>query len=248
MSSIVWIPRSDATVHGNNPILAIYACAYDRLPIDPAKSGSGDPMTNHWTLFCAIDTDKSIRLDPSPSGPNMAMVLMAAYKRYEYTDAAAKVVKLNTSDLTVQGFLDLLIAAKYDRYQFSASGQGCRYWTSSVIKLLSAEGKLFDKTEVASALETLRHVWDDDGTLAPAAEQTDLDRGSRTDGDQRGNALRKHWGIPGTRELADISSRTAGDGPRNLLEMECLTHGSTGTYLDMSHPTTDVMGQRPKSS
>lgn len=70
------------------------------------------------------------------------------------------------------------MAKKYDKYQFSAGGQGCRYWVYSVIKLLEAEGYIPMISQVTAATEVLGKVWTVDGTLASVAEQTPMTKGT----------------------------------------------------------------------
>ena len=176
MTTIQWIPKSDGDAHGEKAILCIYACAYGPTNVS-ANQSRGAPKTNHWVFFCAISQSSAIRIDPSPSGANNSVVLALNYKTYLVTNKAIKVVRLVTTDLTVNGLLNAITAAKYDKYQFTQSGQGCRYWVYCVIKLLQRNGILRTKEEVDTLEQAIQQVWDDKGNPAPAAEQTPAQQG-----------------------------------------------------------------------
>lgn len=177
MSTIRYIPSSLASQVVSSKILCIYASAHPATGVG-APGAAGNPKTNHWVLYCAISQAASLRIDPSPSGPNLSIVLIITKKDYLISDNAVKSLQLVTSNLTVQQFIDLIVAKNYDKYQFSAGGQGCRYWLYSVIKLLETEGHIPTKSEMTAATEALGTVWAPGGNPASAAEQTPMTKGT----------------------------------------------------------------------
>ncbi|MCJ1439704.1 MAG: hypothetical protein MMC23_000185 [Stictis urceolatum] len=108
----------------------------------------------------------------------MAITPICTGEDYPIWADSVKHIKVNTSKLTMKGFIDLLEARKYDRYQFSPSGQGCRYWIYMVIRLLDDEKLVTNAEEVASSIHALDKVGTKGGVLAPAAEQTPMTRGT----------------------------------------------------------------------
>jgi hypothetical protein len=113
-------------------------------------------MTNHWVLHCVTNQNESLRLDPSPSGPNLSMVLIVTRKSYAYSHNAVRTVQLSTPGLTFGTFVELLASSKYDKYQFTAGGQGCRFWVHRVIDLLRSRGYVQNVAEFQAATNALR--------------------------------------------------------------------------------------------
>ena len=89
----------------------------------------------------------------------------------------AKTCLLNTRNLTIKQFTDLLVAKKHDRYRFDTSGQGCRYWVTQVIKLLETGDHISDTREVVAAKTALEIVWANGGIQASVAEQSPIIQG-----------------------------------------------------------------------
>jgi hypothetical protein len=174
MSSIQYIPSSAATYVGDIKILRIYACGYE--PTDLSSEQSTGKAVNHWAFHCAISEDNYIRIDPSPSA-DLSLVVIVSPKNYLPTDNAAKTLTLTTTDLTVGGFINLLVTKKYDKYQFTQNGVGCRYWVSCVMKLLRTEGKLTDDTEIQAVNDAIRITWGSDQQPLPAHQQTPIEEG-----------------------------------------------------------------------
>jgi len=101
MSTIRYIPSSLASQVASSKILCIYASAHPATGVG-APGAAGNPKTNHWVLYCAISQAASLRIDPSPSGPNLSIVLIITKKDYLISDNAVKSFQLVTSYLTVQ--------------------------------------------------------------------------------------------------------------------------------------------------
>lgn len=177
MASIQYIPPSLAASVADAKILSIYACGSE--PTGMTEVGSGQPTgkaVNHWAFHCAISQDKSIRIDPSPSA-DLSLVVIVSTEDYPYAYNAVKVAKLNTIDLTIGGFINLLVTQKYDKYQFTPNGVGCRYWVSCVMKLLRTEGKLTDDAEVQAVNDAMRITWGGDEQPLPAHQHTQIEEG-----------------------------------------------------------------------
>ncbi|KAH8651642.1 hypothetical protein BGZ60DRAFT_420901, partial [Tricladium varicosporioides] len=86
-------------------------------------------MNNHWVMYLNASPTQSIRLDPSPAGPGNTLDLIITSKSHAYTNNAVKSMHLTpTANLTVGDVLDQVTNSKYDKYTFSAGGQGCRFW------------------------------------------------------------------------------------------------------------------------
>lgn len=180
MSTLAWIPKSDAAVYGDKQIIALYTCAYppESVSAPGALGDSGARKTNHWVLYCALSPTSSVRVDASPAGPNMSLVVMLSAQSEVVANDAVRSVRLPTSGLTVNGLLDLIRAAGFDRYQFTASGQGCRYWICTLIKLLESRGALPDDEAVNKLVEDISSVWLSKDECAPASEQTGVQEGT----------------------------------------------------------------------
>jgi hypothetical protein len=108
------------------------------------------------------------------------MVLIVNYQPEQYMATAVKTVQMNvTPGTTVKGLLSTIADARYDKYQFSESGQGCRYWISRTAKLLQSKGHLTEDDDGVDTLEeVLRTVWAFDGNPVPDSEQTGIQRGN----------------------------------------------------------------------
>src|SRR4030088_1172665 len=112
MSTVQYIPPSLAATVANSPILCIYACAHPANPVGASETSAAGQMTNHWVLHCVTNQNESLRLDPSPSGPNLSMVLIVTRKSYAYSHNAVRTVQLSTPGLTFGTFVELLASSK----------------------------------------------------------------------------------------------------------------------------------------
>lgn len=183
MSSIAYIPKSMSGWCDQAKLSAIYACAYDAGPVSaPSPGNTSGPKTNHWVFYCNLAEEegsgyKSIRLEPTPSGPNLSVVLLIAPKAYTSTNSAAKTFLLSTKDITFGQLMALIVSKGFDKYRFTPGGQGCRYWIFSVTKLLKEADLLSQPADADHGLETLAKVWIRGGQQAPANEQTGIQAG-----------------------------------------------------------------------
>ncbi|KZF24946.1 hypothetical protein L228DRAFT_58852 [Xylona heveae TC161] len=177
MSTVRYIPPSIAAGAANKSIICIYACAYSATPVSGPGSSTSGTQTNHWVLFCCVNQRDSYRIDPSPSGPNLTITPIITFKGYPYTANASKICQLDTSSLTVGSFIALLERSTYDKYQFDAGGQGCRYWIYSVVNLLQSQGHIQNSSQTQAAINALGIVWGDNHQPLPTSQQTGITPG-----------------------------------------------------------------------
>ncbi|KAB8069844.1 hypothetical protein BDV29DRAFT_182019 [Aspergillus leporis] len=178
MSTIQYIPASLAASAASYPISCIYACAHPANPTGPPGTAAASKMTNHWVFHFVTNSNESLRLDPSPSGPNFSIVLIVTKKTYTYSHNAVKSVQISTRGLSFKTIIDLIHGKKYDKYQFAAGGQGCRFWVSSVIELLKNAGYIQNTAEFHAAISALQTVWGPNGQSLPASQQTPITQGT----------------------------------------------------------------------
>ncbi|RDL33154.1 Uncharacterized protein BP5553_08593 [Venustampulla echinocandica] len=178
---LIYIPKPLANTAPSQVITAIYFCAYAPTGVSgPAESSpsSSAKLTNHWVIYFAISSTHSIRFDPSPTGQNSSLDLIITSKHYAFTENAAKVSHLTpAAGLTVGQVIDHIVNSKYDQYQFSFSGQGCRYWVYSIATLLRSAGYLTSDAEVDAAARTLQVVWTTRGEPVADVQQTGMTQG-----------------------------------------------------------------------
>nr|POE90371.1 hypothetical protein CFP56_71096 [Quercus suber] len=177
MDTLVWIPKSDALVYGNKELFALYACAGPATEIS-GPEGSEGRKTNHWVLVCALSPVSSIQLDPSPSGPDMSMVAILSAQDHTASINAVRSVKLPTLGLTINGLIDLIKTTGFDKYQFTTTGQGCRYWIYSLVKLLRDRDVLTSGHAVSQLNEDIDLVWGNKDELVIASEQSSVQKGT----------------------------------------------------------------------
>ncbi|KAK0117359.1 hypothetical protein ONS96_013190 [Cadophora gregata f. sp. sojae] len=179
---LAYIPRSLANTVRSEPVTAIYLCASAptevAAPLEPGASISGK-MTNHWVMYLAASSTRSICFDPSPTGPGNSIDLIITSKNISHINSAVKSMYLTTTaDLKIGNVLDHITNCKYDKYTFSAGGQGCRFWLYSVVESLSSAGYITDSSEADAAKEALGIVWDIEEGRVPAVQQTGMTKGT----------------------------------------------------------------------
>lgn len=136
-------------------------------------------MTNHWVIYFAVSPTQSIRIDPSPTGANNSLDLIVTTKNYAYTENAVKNASFTPAPgLTVGQVIDHIVNSRYDKYQFSAGGQGCRYWVYSIAALLRSAGYITSDAEVAAATRTLETVLNNRGERVADGQQTGMAQGT----------------------------------------------------------------------
>lgn len=129
-------------------------------------------------MYLARNDSKSIRFDPSPTGPDNSLDLIIS-DNCVHTDDAVKTIRISVAaDMTVGNIRDHIIGSGYDTYIFSPGGQGCRFWLCTVVASLRAAGYTIDNTEVEASTTALEAVWDDRGSQIPAAQQVGITKGT----------------------------------------------------------------------
>lgn len=123
MATIAYIPPSLASTLATLTVTGITAAAHRPIDVSTGK------RTNHWVLHNVISQDKSVRFDFSPTGADSgAGCLIVRQLDYAVSSNAIKTCDLAVrGGLTVKDILDLLLSVHYDRYKFTAGGQGCRF-------------------------------------------------------------------------------------------------------------------------
>lgn len=133
----------------------------------PPDSSVNEKITNHWVMYLAASSTRSICLDSSPAGPENSLGFIITSKDHAYPMNVVKAMHLTPeADLTVGHVFDYIINSKYDKYTFSAGGQGCRFWIYPVVALLrSAKVITDDSSEVDDSTKALRVAWSLEGFL-----------------------------------------------------------------------------------
>jgi len=95
----------------------------------------GTKPTNHWVIFIEIAQASpiaSIRIDPTP-GDGVNLTIALSQKPYSVTSHFVHEVKAPVgSNTTAAALLQLLISNNRDWYQFTDTGEGCRFWIKTI--------------------------------------------------------------------------------------------------------------------
>lgn len=174
MGTFQYIPRSLAAEVQSMPVNHICIEAQPAGLASP--SSTNGPKTNHWVMYFTNGNEQtSLRLDPSPSGTEG--FLIAIVSRVPQSKDAAKSYTLTPiSNITFGDVIDTIVSKKHDKYQFSESGQGCRFWIDTVLKQLHEDGTL-DSHELRAVSDGLKMVWGLDGQALSDFEQSPITRG-----------------------------------------------------------------------
>jgi hypothetical protein len=155
---------------------------YEIIQIKAACDGPlqflGNTRTNHWVLHLVLSVGGSIRVDMSPAGTSNIGILVISYYEDEVSKFVAKVCDIPVvQQCSAKAIVELLQREHYDCYKFNEHGVGCRNWVDSVLVLLR-RNQITTEDETEHARVTLRHAWNDEGTLLPAANQSGIDTGT----------------------------------------------------------------------
>lgn len=172
--TITYIPPSLSSTLATLPVLGIKAAAH------PPDNVSNGKKTNHWVLHLQISQTGSVRLDISPTGVSTgAGCLIVRKLDYIVSSNAVKTYDLAVrGGLTVKSILDCLQSEHKDRFRFTSSGQGCRFWVDSLLALLRQRQITTVGSETQTARAALQRVWGLGGQLVPAASQTPIMQGT----------------------------------------------------------------------
>ncbi|TFK72074.1 hypothetical protein BDN72DRAFT_836648 [Pluteus cervinus] len=121
--------------------------------------------TNHWSSYLELATNKLVHLDVIPSGPDAGQgcICLSSREPSVTSDWSYKKTCLISNNVTLNGFLELIIKKNRDKYNFADGGEGCRFWLSVVLEDLVEAGIISredgDETQVA-----LPKYWSKPGT------------------------------------------------------------------------------------
>jgi len=118
-------------------------------PPESNAGGSELAMYFHWQFYLHLREfpTESVVLDTTPGGldGNTGILMVSAQNtlRATYEDRnllIREVAILSSSQVTVQGLVDLLTSRGLTRYKFNAEGKGCRWWCEVIMQMLEDEG------------------------------------------------------------------------------------------------------------
>jgi hypothetical protein len=139
-------------------------------------------IVNHWATYLMTGEDESIRLDMTPGGVSdkdgcQLGGLMVQSLSDKYSINNCKVLELQISrPVQANEFLDVVLARNYDRYTFTASGVGCRFWTTEAVTAFEEEDLLV-RGSADAVREVIEHGWEEGGILS-TMEPVPLERGT----------------------------------------------------------------------
>ncbi len=112
----------------------------------PTKREVQGDEVNHWRLFFAIGADESISLDMVKQSPDDLEGTVGVLGRtYAVSNIGVlSIPMIPATGLTMATVLDLLESNGMLRYRYAPTGEGCRYWIWSVVRLLKQNGLLID--------------------------------------------------------------------------------------------------------
>ncbi|KAF9013249.1 hypothetical protein BDQ17DRAFT_1321124 [Cyathus striatus] len=150
-SEDIALTNFDSTILNSNARV-IRAVAYAQPQVE------GYDAVNHWVFFLDIGHDKSVKLDMTPGWDCRTGILLVQGKSYSYTDNGAKTVEICTTPNTTISDLLEIITKRRERYRFTESGVGCRFWTV-VQDWMEAGVTPFTADDMESFKITLEKYW-----------------------------------------------------------------------------------------
>ncbi|KAG9099493.1 hypothetical protein FRC06_005207 [Ceratobasidium sp. 370] len=108
-----------------------------RVTLAGSPAMNGDPYSVlHWRIFLYVDDEHSVVLDMTPGGIDGSTgLLLVSFVSREMSDSTAAAVDFPVIlDFTVNSILALIMEHGRERYMFTASGTGCRFWCSVVLR------------------------------------------------------------------------------------------------------------------
>lgn len=160
-SGILWTPSHIQRRCENTVVQRIHVVCYEPTYVDdpPTK------CTNHWVFFLQTAAEQSLRVNPKPAAITNKLQLEIMFTQDLPTKEALFVRTLApVQPLTVKTVLHLIKVHSYDKYQFNADGNGCRYWMGQFLPILRQAGKVANPDEVTRLSEQLAKTWFQDPT------------------------------------------------------------------------------------
>jgi hypothetical protein len=150
---MVFVPSKQQAEIRRMPVRHISAVAHD--VIEDAQGG------NHWCFYLSTGPKQSVLIDPTPSGTEGSGGCSKAYivvssLGCDISTQAQRVDKLAVAPhLTVGNFLDAIVDAGREKYEFEASGRGCRSWINDQIQLFLSLGLIINADEAETTMRNL---------------------------------------------------------------------------------------------
>ena len=141
----------------NSPITRIHFVAHMNTNNEPDHPG-GEP-TNHWTLLFTVSDSRSVHIEAAPNEPGRPGMVIIESNKCGLTGEAVHVVSTNVlSGQTVESLLHVIVNRRRDDYTFDPTGEGCRYWLSTISKDFVEEG-IIRKEESDTVIDALKMYW-----------------------------------------------------------------------------------------
>jgi hypothetical protein len=156
--TVSYIPSGARGDIRNRPVNHVLAVSHSRL------FGGG----NHWCFYLQVGKNKSVRIDPSPTGlpgpkgGRKACIVIRDVNCATSKDATHSVNLTVSSGLVVGSFVNAIVNAGHDKYEFTANGTGCRKWVVDQIDLFEKRGYI-KGSGIRKAKTAIRTEFDDKG-------------------------------------------------------------------------------------
>ncbi|KAM0233524.1 hypothetical protein ACHAP5_010399 [Fusarium lateritium] len=154
---MIFVPAKQEADIRRMPVRRISAVAQD--VIEDAQGG------NHWCFYLSTGSEQSVLIDPTPSGteegPNIpggskACIVVSRRGCDASSAEVQRVDELSVgSSLTAGHFLDVIVSAGREKYEFEASGRGCRSWVKDQLQLFLSLGLITNAIEVEATIADL---------------------------------------------------------------------------------------------
>ncbi|OCH87924.1 hypothetical protein OBBRIDRAFT_889454 [Obba rivulosa] len=132
-----------------------------------ARPRFGDKV-NHWRLFLreSPSAERFIVVEVlKTSGTDVISRVHVNYFQYrlDYRDVVIHFqLRLAQREFTVKHFLDSIKNSGFHRYMYTAGGEGCRFWTNTVVQKFEDDGLLASGSQerLNGYIQYLWHSWD----------------------------------------------------------------------------------------
>ncbi|KAK7692113.1 hypothetical protein QCA50_003732 [Cerrena zonata] len=119
-----------------------------------AQSTTSDSNVYHWHIYFCLG-EESVLFDIIPGADlrtGVLMILSQDTARTTCADALEYATQPTSSDFTIQNYIDLFIEKRLDKYIYTDTGSGCRWWCTTVLEKLE-EAQLIPKGSTTDFLE-----------------------------------------------------------------------------------------------
>ena len=155
---IQYIPASESDTIPQWPVRTVNVTAHVLLP-----NGG-----NHWCFYLEVDNRISVWIDPSPTGPPGTVIqggtkanIIVSRLEDPISEQAQHTSTLNVApESTVGNFLNVIINAGRERYEFDQLGRGCRKWVTDQIDLFLQHGLIQNAVEANAAKDAILTEFD----------------------------------------------------------------------------------------